>query len=228
MVAILVLLTVIGFLTVDFIVQRAAAKRALLLGVGASVFRKVQVPLLSTVKSLFYDRAHSWMKIEDSGGIRVGIDAIPSAILGQIDSVQLQAAGTDVRKGEPLLTLTHGKRTLTIPAPVSGHIDTVNAQVSETPSALSRDPFGLGWVYQITPSKPGADFLNGKMFGTEALAWMRGELGRLRDFMAGAALTPATAGATLQDGGFPVAGIAEELTDEEWQKLTQEFFPSAV
>lgn len=234
MVALFVILTIILFLTVDYFVQRTEVRKAL---AGAAVRKplltEVLEPKIATVglsypidripKGLFFDPGHTWLQLEPSGALRVGADMLPVTVLGGLEKIDLRAAGTEVRRGDPIVTLRRGERSLTLRAPVDGVIDEVNDEVRAEPSRLRLDPFGEGWLCKVTPKRLAAS-LRRTHVGEEALAWIKNEIGRVRDFMAPLAQQGALVGATLQDGGLPVEGLAEHLDEGTWTKFIDEFF----
>ncbi len=66
----------------------------------------------------------------------------------------------------------------------------------------------------------------GSMPPPEALAWLRAETVRLREAIALFGGGHALAGATLQDGGLPAAGVAERLDPDDWARIEVTFFGS--
>lgn len=181
------------------------------------------VPIESLPQGLFFDRGHTWFHLEPSGEIRLGADLLPCTLLGDVQDLQLRAPGTELKTGEPILGMVKGGRTVTLYSPVEGRISEVNAAVAADPARLRRDPFGEGWVYRIAPSNTKST-LTEAFVGEEAASWMRGELERLRDFLALAADPGLLASATLPDGGLPVEGIEKHLDEESWKRLCREFF----
>jgi glycine cleavage system H protein len=234
MVAILVLLTVIAFLTIDFFVQRAEARRALLTA-AAGAKEKVEAalagsrtpvvgPLTRLPKGIFFDPSHQWMELEKmTGDLRLGVDAFLMNLLGKPSGIEMASVGTDVRRGDAVATLRRGGRSIVLRAPVDGRIEAVNADAAAHPARLAENPFGQNWLYRIAPNRLDVSALASRKLGEQAVDWMRGEYARLRDFFA-AIPNPAFAGVTLQDGGAFVDGCAEALDDAQWDRLSKEFF----
>jgi glycine cleavage system H lipoate-binding protein len=223
MVALLVLLTIITFLTIDFFAQRAEARRT----VPATATRpvSVQVPLdLGTVPAgLFLSRGHAWMGVEPSGVVRVGADRLPSTLLGGVEAVTSLPVGTEVHRGEPIARLHHGDRSVELASPVDGVVTAANPEALNDPGAVAADPFGRGWIAAVEPRGLGAA-LKRLFVAEEAASWMRAELSRLRDFLVGLDGGLAAAAATLPDGGLPMNGVAKRLNDGEWRELAARFF----
>lgn len=218
MVAILVLLTILTFLTLDYLVQRS--RRAVPAVVPAPVYgleAAGEVPA-----GLFVGPGHAWLGLRPSGEVLVGADRLPLSLLGEIDRVETAAPGAALRRGDTLAVLHGGGRSVPIPAPVEGVVGTVNPDVAAAPAAIAADPFGAGWLCTLVPRRL-SDGLKRLRVGEEGGEWMRSELSRLRDFLVGIAGQGRLA-ATLPDGGLPLAGVAVQLGDAEWTELTERFF----
>jgi len=224
MVALLVLLTIIIFLTVDYFAQQAAARRAVP-AVAAPSPLAVRVPadLGSVPNGLFLGPGHAWVGLYPSGEVRVGADPLPLTLLGGLDAVTAISAGTEVRRGQPIARLTRGARSLELASPVDGVVVATNPDAESDPGVLAADPFGCGWIVTVRPRALGGA-LKGRFLAEEGAAWMRVELGRLRDFLVGLTGRAALAAPTLPDGGLPLAGVAEILDDGEWRELVARFF----
>jgi len=177
----------------------------------------------SVPRGLFFDRGHTWVHLEPSGSIRLGADMLPSTFLGDVDNLKVRPAGTEIRQGDPILTMMRGGRQITLHSPVDGTIQEVNAMAGANPRCLRRDPFGAGWVYRLAPRNL-AGALEQMVVGDGALRWMRGELERVRELLCATSSPAALAGATLPDGGLPIEGIHEHLDETSWQKLVDELF----
>ena len=235
MVAILVLLTIILFLTVEYIVQRHRS-RALVtaptLNPEMATGTEGVLPSFSFVEGLgqepvpagvFMGRNHQWYGLEPTGALKLGLDKFAVRVLGPFDEVRAVPAGTEVGPGDVVVSLRKGARSLFLRAPVAGRVE-VNPLLAEGVERIASDPFGEGWLYRLSSSNlQGSVFANAKI-GQAASDWIKQEIPRLRDFVAGLNLRPALAGVTHHDGGTPVAGLADQLSDEQWNQLRQEFF----
>lgn len=232
MVAILVLLTIITFLTIDYLVQRAELRRAAVAGAPVAGARaapraraedRLLVDPGAVPAGVFLSPGHTWVSLQPEGSVRVGADRLPGTLLGRVERVDVLAPGTEVRRGQPIATLVRGDREVELPSPLDGRITGVNAAAAEDPGRLTADPFGGGWLYRLAPAGLAAG-LKGLAVAEEARTWMAGELRRLRDFLAGVGNHGRPALATLPDGGLPADGVADDLTDDEWRDLATAFF----
>ncbi len=225
MVVLLVVLTVIVFMVIEYFVLRArwpvAAKSspATAAEVPAAGKAPDEVP-----PGVFVGPGHAWVHLEHSGETAIGASRLPVMLLGGLDRIEVKPPGSQVERGDPVAVLHRGGRTLNLCAPVSGTVSRVNPEVDADPQQIAADPFANGWLLKLRPRDLGSAVK--QMFvAEEAVAWLRQELRKLRDAIAGLpgqALSPATA--SLPDGGLPVEGVAASLEGDAWQRLCDEFF----
>lgn len=226
MVAILVLLTIITFLTVDYFAQRAALRRAAESPATAATGRlEVRAPadIASLPAGVFVGPGHTWLELRPAGEVHLGADRVPVTLLGGLDALETVPEGTEIQRGERIALLRKGERSVEVRSPVDGVVTATNAAVTAEPRRLVREPFAAGWLVRVSPQGL-AGALKRLFVAEEAGSWMRKELARLRDFVVGMGSRGALAAATLPDGGLPVDGLAEHLSDEEWSQLTERFF----
>ena len=127
-----------------------------------------------------YDRTHLWAH-RDAGTsrVRIGLDAIGLASLGELAYVALQPEGKVVARGEAIGSLEAAKMTTTIAAPVSGTIVARNRAVMADPLAVNRDPYGAGWLLEVAPSAWSAE--SALLVAGDAVGpWAEAEIARLR------------------------------------------------
>ena len=237
MVVLLVLLTVVAFLTVDYFVQRAAMRRAAVAGgtqATPTLAAPAGVPTGARAVSwsdqippgVFVGREHAWLQVEPDGDVVVGADRLPVGLLGGVDFVDFQRAGTGVSRGQPIAVLHRGFREVPIRAPLSGRIVRTHVDAEIDPSRIAADPYGGGWLVKIRPADLGTA-LKRMLIGGEAIDWMRRELCRVRDTLTtwsrSGGLAPRLV--TLPDGGLPADGLAESLSAPKWEELCERLFP---
>jgi len=232
MVALVVILTILIFLTIDLFVQQARCRPAL---VAALPLQEGSIGTPAPGRTSFaatppegswLDPSHVWIREEAVGCVRVGVDEFPVGLLGNPESIDFLPGGTDVHRGDPLVTLRKGSRSLTLPAPFDGSVLAFNTEAKWAPDLLGRDAFGGGWLYLIWPHsdcKP-----QGLREGTAAAGWIREELSRLREQVAGLVHPGDLVGATMPDGGPPLEGIAGHLEPDQWEQLSTAFFSNGT
>jgi glycine cleavage system H protein len=109
---------------------------------------------------LKYTAEHEWLRGHDSSAtVRIGITDFAQDALGDIVYVQLPEVGASVTAGEPMGELESTKSVSDLFAPISGTVSARNEDLDGRPELLNTDPYGDGWVVEITPSDP-SDFEN--------------------------------------------------------------------
>ncbi|MEH0938534.1 glycine cleavage system protein GcvH [Micromonospora psammae] len=107
-------------------------------------------------EDLRYTAEHEWVVGSDGGAVRVGITHFAQDALGDIVFVQLPDEGAVVAAGEPLGEIESTKSVSEIYAPVSGTVAARNEALADTPDVINTDPYGAGWLLEITPDDPAA------------------------------------------------------------------------
>ena len=220
MAAILVILTIVVFLGIDALVLAMRRRRA-----SAPALVPIR-PMLEPrpPQGIFVDRSHSWVRITTEGTLRIGIDDFLAEALGEVEAVVAPARGSQVLRGEPLLRLRVKGKEVVIPAPASGEVVTINDHVLAEPWAISRDPYGIGWVVSLW-TRDHHEAIRPLRIGSAAAAFLRQEVQRLADF-----LTPVGVPAGVQvlaDGGVPGKGVVGALDEARLAEFQQEFLSSA-
>jgi glycine cleavage system H protein len=225
MVAILVLLTIITFLTLDYVVQRRSARAALGAAEPAAAvpLSGLALELATPPAGLFCAPGHTWLQLERDGTVRIGAGALPVAALGAVDAVELPSPGTALAPGDAVATLRRGGRTIHLRSPIEGTIEAVNERLGADPSCVAATPFDGGWICRIRPRQLAAT-LRSFVVADEARAWLAAELARFREFVAGLSAHQRVAVPTLADGGEPVRGLALVVDDAAWHELVATFF----
>ena len=95
----------------------------------------------------------------DAPVVRVGITTYAQEALGDIVFVTLPAVGTEVEAGQALGEVESTKSVSDVYAPLAGTVTARNEALDATPELVNSDPYGEGWLVELTPSG-----------GTDALA----------------------------------------------------------
>lgn len=209
MIALLVLTTLVVFVAVDL---------ALRLGRSSATTPDIQParPMRPhTSPGLFTDSGHTWTELLPSGRVRVGIDDFVGRAAGMVDRILPRQEGERVRRGEPLVIVERGNCRLTVPAPLSGVIESSDDRL-DAGGGVPSDRC----LCTMKPTSLGQE-LRGLRIDQGARQWLDAEVQRLAAW-AGAAAAP-VAGATLQDGGEPVEGLLQHLQSSAWQDFERCF-----
>jgi glycine cleavage system H protein len=217
MVAILVVLFIVISLTVNFFVERSAARNAPPVAALPPARREIPLP-----RGLFLDGGHTWAALEPSGRVRLGLDDLARSALGRADSVEIPRPGTEIRRGQPLFTVVQGQRRATFSSPIDGVLASVNGLLAAHPETLARDPYQKGWVLALLPKNLGASLRN-LFVADEAARWLAGERERFEAFVSGRLRLAPQLGAVMPDGGRPVDGVLQHLDDDSWNAFTRDF-----
>ncbi|MBZ5587095.1 MAG: hypothetical protein LAO05_00885 [Acidobacteriia bacterium] len=216
MTAILVILTILAFIGIDAIVMAFRRRRAAVpAALPVSPMLEPRPP-----QGIFLDPRHAWVRITTDGTLRVGIDDFLSEALGEVEAVEAPPRGTQVKRGDPLLRLRTGGRSLVVSAPAPGEVVAVNEHAVTQPWTVARDPYGVGWVVALW-TRDHHEAIKPLRIGSAATAFLRQEMQRLADF-----LTPTGTLATvplLADGGVPRKGALPAVDDDRWETFQKEF-----
>ncbi len=101
-----------------------------------------------------YTDQHEWVLVQGSDGgstvVRVGITDHAQDALGDIVFVQLPAVGDEVSPGNPMGEVESTKSVSDFYAPVAGTVSAVNDALTDAPETINSDPYGEGWLVEIT------------------------------------------------------------------------------
>jgi glycine cleavage system H protein len=100
-------------------------------------------------QELRYSSDHEWAKVDDAN-VRVGITDYAQDALGDVVFVDLPKVGTDVSVGGVVGEVESTKSVSEIYAPVAGKISAVNESLKTSPELVNSDPYGEGWIYEIS------------------------------------------------------------------------------
>jgi glycine cleavage system H protein len=100
---------------------------------------------------LRYSSDHEWARA-DGDVVRIGITDYAQDALGDVVYVALPSAGTTFEAGAALGEVESTKSVSEIYAPVSGVVSAVNDALSNSPELINTEPYGGGWICEITVS----------------------------------------------------------------------------
>jgi len=119
----------------------------------------VKVDSYEVPEGLYYSKDWAWIKVEGAK-VRCGLTDYAQKQLREVVYVELPSAGDTITQNDPYGTVESVKAVSDLVAPLSGKIDEVNEEVSNTPETLNEDPFGKAWLLVITPSNLDAELKN--------------------------------------------------------------------
>ena len=224
MTVLLVLATFAIFLTIDHFY--AKAKRPVMqLAPALSKQPAAALPRLkpslvggfSVPDNLRYHPGHTWALSESPNLVRIGIDDFASKLTGKIEGIALPQRGQWIRQGQKVWSILRDGKKVDMVSPIEGSVSDINEAVVNDPSLATKDPYGEGWLVTVQSPDAKTNFRN-LMGGALARWWTEESSMRLQRMM------PSALGALAQDGGAAIDDLASQLPDEQWSKITREFF----
>lgn len=97
-----------------------------------------------------YESHHQWFSPQE-GVIKLGVTDYTQDTAGEILYVSLPEPGTMVRKGQPCGSIESGKWVGQVYAPCDGTVLAVNDRLQQEPQLVNQDPYGAGWMMEISP-----------------------------------------------------------------------------
>ncbi|MCS6815781.1 MAG: hypothetical protein N0A16_00805 [Blastocatellia bacterium] len=228
MVAFFVILTIIGFILVDSLVQWAEARQRRALRrvtPRPEIFPALALETVSVPAGLFLDEGHTWVRLEPNGRTLIGMDEFVRRAIGRVDAVELPKVGSVVRRGDPLFVVLQNGRRAVFRAPITGVVSAINENLARLPETGRMDPYEEGWVCALKPMNLAAH-LRHLFVAEEARAWLRSEIERLKEFLTMRPMLQPALGHVLQDGGQWAEGLLETLDEVGWAEFTRTFLRS--
>jgi glycine cleavage system H protein len=116
---------------------------------------------MATPNDRRYTDQHEWALVQGTEGaatvVRVGITDHAQDALGDIVFVQLPDVGDEVTPGNPIGEVESTKSVSDVYAPVAGTVTAVNVVLADAPETINSDPYGEGWLVEISVSGDGGD-----------------------------------------------------------------------
>ena len=102
---------------------------------------------------LQYTKEHEWVaSTATAGTIRMGITDFAQGALGDIVYVQMPKVGDSVIADKVCGEVESTKSVSEIFSPVTGTVVAVNDALANTPELVNSDPYGAGWLSEISVS----------------------------------------------------------------------------
>ena len=120
----------------------------------------------SIPENLQYTKEHEW--VADTaipGTIRMGITDFAQGALGDIVYVQMPKIGELVVADKVCGEVESTKSVSEIFAPVSGTVTAVNDSLSDTPELVNSQPYGDGWLVEISVTDTPTPLLSAAQYG---------------------------------------------------------------
>ncbi len=225
MTVILVLFTFVTFLAIDYFLSRK--KAPVFAAQNRPVRRETDLPRLlpnmvngfQVPENVRFHPGHTWALSESPNLVRVGIDDFASKLIGKVEAVSLPQRGQWIRQGQKILSFKRNGVAVDMVSPIEGSVSDINEVAAANPAAATQDPYGEGWLVTVQSPDAKTNFRN-LMGGALARWWMEEAAGRLQKRLPGSMGSLALA----QDGGIASDDLAAGVPNEEYVKITREFF----
>src|SRR5262245_3063277 len=137
MTVLLVLVTFLLFVGLDFLISRTKAPAQIPIEAKRPLSPAIEPDYVDgflTPKGLEYHPGHSWIRRERPHCMRVGANEFAAALAGSLDHVDLPRLGQWVRQGQRAFTLHRGDERTEMVSPIEGEVVEVNTEVTQDPS----------------------------------------------------------------------------------------------
>jgi len=104
---------------------------------------------MKILEDRLYSKDHEWVLVSGSTA-RVGITDYAQDALGDVVFVQLPNVGEIFSAGAACCEVESTKSVSDIYAPIAGSISLTNSKLSEAPGLVNTDPYGEGWIFEIS------------------------------------------------------------------------------
>ena len=106
-------------------------------------------------EELKYTEEHEWVRVHADGtSVTIGITDFAQGELGDIVFIELEPEGEILEQGDVFGSVEAVKAVSDLFLPVSGTIDQHNAELETNPELVNSDPFGEGWIIEVSLSDP--------------------------------------------------------------------------
>lgn len=104
-----------------------------------------------------YTAEHEWVRATaDDRIVRVGITHFAQDALGDIVYVSLPEPGTALTAGQTFGEIESTKSVSDVYAPVTGALSSRNDRLDTEPELVNSDPYGEGWIVEVTLAEGGS------------------------------------------------------------------------
>ncbi|MGB2697613.1 MAG: hypothetical protein WBD28_07120 [Candidatus Zixiibacteriota bacterium] len=199
---------------------------AVIIGIGIWRARKaVPVPEKEALRAkpppgwqgIFVHPGHAWVQVLEPSLVSAGADEFTRSVFGSVERLTLPEPGSLIQQGGKAWKMNKGERELVQTSPISGRIVEINRELEKDPSLLAQQDTRKNWIFRVKPIRLKTELKN-LLHGRMLSRWEQA----VKDQLV-ATLTPAEF-PVLQEGGEIKPELGDELTAEQWEKVTREFF----
>ncbi len=101
-------------------------------------------------EELRYTDEHEWIRKVGPSTVRIGVTDFAQNALNEVVFVQLPDIDSAAVEGDSFAEVESHKSVSDIFAPIAGTVSAVNDAVVDAPELVNSDPYGEGWLLEIT------------------------------------------------------------------------------
>lgn len=101
-------------------------------------------------QNLHYSKEHIW--ITPTAPYKLGISDYAQTALNDLTYAELPKVGDKLEADEEFGTLESTKSVSPLFMPIAGTITAINEALLDAPELINQDPYGEGWIVEITPA----------------------------------------------------------------------------
>lgn len=98
---------------------------------------------------LKYTKEHEWVRLTGTTA-RVGITHYAQEALGDVVYVDFPKAGAEIKQNAVAGTIESVKAVSEIYQPLTGKVATINSELNKSPATVNQDPYGAGWLFELS------------------------------------------------------------------------------
>lgn len=125
--------------------------------------------------NLYYHKDHTWVKKEDDGTIRIGMNDFYQKSAGDTTYIDLPFEGDEVTQGETCGKIQSAKWVAKFVSPISGEITKVNNELEDDCTLINKSPYDNGWIMIVKPTKLDEE-LKTLYHGSQVEPWVKKEI----------------------------------------------------
>ena len=146
MTVILVLATFLGFIVLDYFLNRRKVMATVPVESQAApaVLGGDYVDGFLVPETVSYHSGHCWLVRERKNLVRVGADEFAAALLGKIERIELPKPGQWIRQGQKVLSFFRDGQKTEMVSPTEGEVKEINSEILNNPSAAAARPLRQG------------------------------------------------------------------------------------
>jgi glycine cleavage system H lipoate-binding protein len=173
--------------------------------------------LFPACKGIFVHPGHAWVEVIGPNLVAVGTDGFTRSVFGSVEELSLPEVGATIEQGGKAWKLKRRKRQVVQTSPISGKVVEINHELVDNPRLLIQKETKKNWILKVKPIRLKKELQN-LLHGNVLSRWNQAVKEQLV-----ATLTMASF-PVLQEGGEIKPDLGDELTSEQWENVSREFF----